>query len=172
MKSFISITAKAFLKVCSITMIFVLSGCTGLPISTPFKKLDNRPLQDSFLIVVTSTEIHSDADSKSKFNSFVKAINRNLNSTPSLYGYSIRKELFGNKAWTYTIWNDANSVAQFTSSADHLPAMALAPKILKTARFARTSIRAEDLPYSWEQALVLLEKSGRNYNLQSSGRLQ
>ena len=117
---------------------------------------------DQLLVVVTHARIRSQGHDA--FNHLVDQVESTLTSMPGLYGYSLRKELLGDQAWTMTVWSDESSMFDFNSSQVHIHAMSSAKSLLKQARFARVQVDRADLPYSWDDAIQLLETQSRAYD--------
>lgn len=159
-----NISFRQFLTMCSVVITLFLTGCSSFEIARPFEQIITDPKADNYLVVVTFTEYRDQASAEDNFDHLVDEIVENMQQVDGLVGYSVRKDLFQNRAWTYTIWQKADDINQFKTSGAHLKAMIAAPKLLDTATFARTTISAEQLPYSWEEALSLLSENGRTYN--------
>lgn len=153
-----------------IFMTLLLSGCSSLslPLSTPFKQVAEETTQSQYLVVVTFTEYKEDAVNEKRFNELTENIVENIKYADGLFGYSVRKDFLGNTAWTYTIWDDIDAMAKFKVADYHLEAMKEAGSLLNQASFARTYIGADELNYSWEEALALVETEGRTYSFSAS----
>ena len=147
-------------------LLGLLQGC-GISFSTPFKQLasetDMRDAEDIH-VVVTYAEVRPDKNSAELFSNYLDSIVEGMDSQPGLYGYSLRKELFGNRAWTMSLWRGEQAISDFRASEFHLPAMIEGPRILKSATFARAKVKPVDVPLSWDYALQLLSEQGRVYD--------
>ena len=155
------------MMILTLALTSLLQGCQRLPVSTPFKILEppaGQATPEELVVVITYAEIKDNSESASLFNKYLDKVAENIDNQPGLYGYSLRKELLGNKAWTMTAWDHEQSIAAFRNSPFHLPAVSEAPTVLKMARFARIEINNSDLPLSWDYALRLLAERGRVYD--------
>ena len=141
----------------------VFTGCSSVPLSTPFKVISPiEKQQDSLVLVVTRAELKNDGKSSKLFNQHVKRIRQNIDNQKGLYGYSLRRELFGNTAWTMTLWKDENAIKNFKTSPFHLAAMTDANTILASASFAMITVDSQQLSLNWTSVLPLLE-DGKTY---------
>ncbi len=143
----------------------VLSGCGTLPIASPLTQTKNMPEnapERSVLVVLTEAHRLDNRDSRNQFDQNVDNILDNLQQQTGLYAYSVRKELLGDKAWTLTVWDSESSMQGFKVSKKHLQAMAGVGDMLSDAKFARVERTLDTIP-DWQEALVILQQSGRNY---------
>ncbi|MDJ0951410.1 MAG: hypothetical protein QNJ94_21065 [Alphaproteobacteria bacterium] len=146
---------------------FVLGGCA---ISTPFRGPGYDPnkgvtLEGEGKVVVSLTEavLRADGERRPVFWANVGRVEASLEGREGLVGYAMRRQLFGNQAWTMTVWADEASLIAFVESAAHQTAIREAGGALEAARFARVAIDREDIPISWERALELLDSGSRQY---------
>ena len=156
-----------FLKRLSASLsIISLSACTALPISTPFKVVENedaeKNLNDKLLVAITHTQVRP--GQQKQFMSFVKQVENTLKNQLGLYGYSLRKELLGDQAWTMTVWYDESSMNSFKITYSHRSAMSSANSMLLNARFAKAWVDQSSLPIKWKNALKMLENTLRSYD--------
>ena len=140
-------------------LLVVNSACTTLPIAKPFKVLAPDLQQEQFLVVITEAKLRQGAGKS--FNRYVRDIEQSLLKQPGLYGYSIRAELLGNRAWTLTVWQDEQSMQQFKVSPEHLIAMQNVQSVLESAGFLKLQETYESIPLKWDFALRLLSEQGR-----------
>lgn len=148
-------------------VIVALAGgtaCTSLPVSTPFKVMNTQTGTNTFTLVLTEASVRNSNESRGKFDDYVDQIVHQISEHEGLYGYSLRKELLGNKVWTMTVWRDPKNIQEFKVNGAHLMAMAEVTSIISSASFARIKIKPERLPISWEEALNILEEQGRSYS--------
>jgi heme-degrading monooxygenase HmoA len=142
----------------------VLGGCT---IATPFRgpAADGAKAhggQDRVLVALTHAVLYPDDDLRASFWHHVEQIEVTLPSQPGFLGYSKRAELFGDQAWTMTVWQDAASLRAFVRSPAHRKAMRSGYDALRSARFAQIEIARQAIPLSWKDALELLAAHGRD----------
>ena len=144
-----------------------LAGCGVVPLATPFKIVDDTvlPAENSqkLLVVITQTSVRDERGKQKQFNGYVKNIERSLNEQHGLYGYALREDLLGNRAWKMTVWYDEKSMYKSKISSPHREAIASAGELVTTATFVRTERPETDILPSWDEALHLLETEGRSY---------
>lgn len=143
------------------TLTLGASACT---ISTPYRSAapsDERG--DTVFVSVTHAVVKEHRASRRLFFDYVAIVEESLPTSPGYVGFSKRMVLFGNDAWTMTVWQDEASLERFVRSEAHQNAIRNAFVALESARFARVEIAADDAPLSWEQALAALESEARTY---------
>ncbi|WP_291751604.1 hypothetical protein [Limnobacter sp. UBA6514] len=82
---------------------------------------------------------------------------KSLQGQPGLLAYSVRRQLFGNQAWTLTLWESENSKSAFIRSSAHQLAMAEASSVLSCARFLRVDWSGEVKNLDWDDVLDRLD---------------
>lgn len=112
---------------------------------------------------VTHAVLKDDRQYRSLFFDYVKEVEESLSQNSGFLGFSKRVALFGNDAWTMSVWTDEASMDAFVRSEAHQRAIRNAFKALEYARFARLEINAEEAPLSWDRALQVLESNSRVY---------
>ncbi len=144
----------------------LLGGCT---ISTPFKgpgydhadgvtKVDGG---DTVVVALTHAVLGKE---RQNFDRGVDRIVDSLAEQPGLIGYSLRRELFGDEAWTLTVWRDEAALLAFVRSEVHQRAIREGAGELAGANFRRFELPASELPIDWEKALGYLAASARSYS--------
>jgi quinol monooxygenase YgiN len=103
-------------------------------------------------------------DRKDAFQAYVDRVLEALPRQPGLVGYSIRREIAGDRVWTLTAWRNEQARAAFVGSPIHAEAMARALPTLRATRFARVERAPGEGPPTWSEALRWLEESGREYS--------
>lgn len=143
------------------TLAFGASACT---ISTPYRGAETSDeTGDTVFVSVTHAVIKEDRASRRLFFDYVADVEESLPASPGYVGFSKRMVLFGNEAWTMTVWKDEASLKRFVRSEAHQNAIRNAFVALESARFARVEMAANEAPLSWEQALAELEVEARTY---------
>jgi len=141
-----------------------LGGCT---IATPFRMIGGGAagagVAPDAQVVVVVTRAVIDPGQRRLFDQQVDRVLQNLPAQSGLIGYSIRRELFGDNAWTLTAWVDDASRAAFVGSGAHRAAMVQGAGTFVTARFARVTLPANTLPLTWNNALDILERDGLDH---------
>jgi heme-degrading monooxygenase HmoA len=142
---------------------FLLLGCK---VSTPFADASHDgslPDNTDVLVAITYIEIGDDAMQNKAFWRQVASVEAALEGMPGFLGYSLRRELFGNKAWTMTVWRDEASLMAFVAGPVHQAAIVGGSPSLRTARFARLEAKKADMPIDWGVAEKYLAENGRGY---------
>ena len=158
---------QAIVRTSLVLLSLLTFGCT---ISTPFR----GPGYDrgsgvtvagnnTVIVSLTNAVLHDDGKLRDTFDRYVEQVVDSLEGREGLVGYSLRRQLLGNEAWTMTVWRDENSLRQFVNSGPHQAAIREAFPSLKSARFARVEVSRDEIPISWERAEQLLEQSTRGY---------
>jgi len=139
-----------------------LGGCV---VATPFRGPGQDVTAGSSELVLSLTQatLNDDSRARAVFWDYVDRVETSLEDQPGFVGFSKRTELFGDNAWTMTVWSDAESLQAFVESEPHRAAMRNAMGALADARFVRVTIGRDELPVTWERALELLERQGRQY---------
>jgi hypothetical protein len=82
-----------------------------------------------------------------------------LQRTPGLLMYSVRREVIGMQAWTMTAWRSDEDRSTFVTSEAHGTAMALAGKSIDRMRTRQLAICTGELPLRWTDALNLFRSA-------------
>jgi quinol monooxygenase YgiN len=114
-------------------------------------------------VSVTEATVKPDAASRAIFWRNIRAIEQTLPSQAGLLTYSMRQELFGDTAWTVTVWADEASLVRFVYGGRHDTAMKEAKDATASMRFARFQRDCAMGPPNWDEALAKLAESGRSY---------
>ena len=144
---------------CLALFLSVLAG--GCAISTPRNTVEGvSGLAGDHVLIVTVTEAHHAGvgQNRTEFWQQTRSVARDLGQQAGLVQYSLRREIFGTRAWTMTVWKDEDSLNQFYWSPAHAEAMAQATAGLTGAKFARLYLRTDELAsLSWSKALQALD---------------
>ncbi len=129
-------------------------------IATPFKKI--RPpeagvLQEKLLLSVSCATLHR--DKRAAFDEHTMRVYRSLPAQAGLVGYSIRREVFGTRVWTMTVWKDQASLMGFVMSPAHKTAISVAKNAIISMDFKRFELSRSELPLRWPAVLEMLEKA-------------
>ena len=149
------------------TLVLALLAVLGLSacnISTPFRT-SGEPVDPDQVVVVAITHavIKEDAHARARFFDHVATVEESLPANEGFIGFSKRRRVLGNEAWTMTVWTDEDSLNAFMHSPAHLAAIRTTGEVLEAAHFGRVSVRADALPLTWEQGLEILQNSRRGY---------
>jgi heme-degrading monooxygenase HmoA len=137
----------------------LLAGCT---IATPFRSAaPAAPGPDRVVLVLTHAVV--EPVRRAAFDEHTRRVLESLPGQPGLLGYSVRRQVLGNEAWTMTVWRDEAARARFVASDVHRAAIAAGAPALRSVRFLRIEIAAAELPLSWSRALALLDEHNSEY---------
>ena len=141
--------------------ILGLAACT---VSTPYRAAETSPPEGRTVYVgLTHAVLRDDRRSRALFWDYVERVEDSLPQNEGFLGFSKRVTVFGNDAWTMTVWTDEASMNAFVRSDAHAGAIRNAYGALESAHFARVEIPAEDAPLTWARALEVLASEGRSY---------
>ena len=150
--------------------LLLLSSFFGCVINTPLKgpgvdsgSGEMKDGAETVFVGLTYALLVDDPKLHSTFWSHVGKVEASLPGHPGFVGYSKRKRLFGNEAWTMTIWTDEKSLKDFIESEVHQTAIRESMRALDSAAFARIELKREEIPLSWKSAQQMLDKYGRHY---------
>ncbi len=107
------------------------------------------------LVAITHGVVQSDG--KKAFSNNLHTVRESLAQSPGLIGYSVRKQVCGNRVWTMSAWTTEEALKSFISSSAHRAAVengGIPPAAVRSAYFWTSS---ERLPISWEEAQQYLE---------------
>jgi heme-degrading monooxygenase HmoA len=143
----------------------LLGGCT---IATPWRaspagEAAQADGPDTAVIVVTEARLGGSRADRDAFWQGVRAVERDLPNRPGLIGYALRRELFGDRAWTMSAWESEGHLAVFVLASTHRRAMAEGEPALIAMRSARLDRPRELGPPSWAEALDALDRAGQGY---------
>ncbi|MEO1503391.1 MAG: antibiotic biosynthesis monooxygenase family protein [Pseudomonadota bacterium] len=148
-------------------IVLTVFGLNGCAISTPFRSTDAPSLSntqaDDGRVIVVITEARVTREGRRDFSAGSAAVVEGLDRQPGLLGYSVRQELFGERAWTMTAWRDRASLELFLNGQPHRRVADRAGDMLSGGRFAQTEIEESELPLSWSEAMRLLDAEDRAY---------
>ncbi len=136
---------------------------TAFSISTPFVYPQGKAaIAQNAKLVVTHAFIQ---DGKAgPFYSRSEEVVKSLKGQPGLLAYSVRRQLFGNQAWTLTVWDSERSKSAFIRSSAHHSALAEASSVLSCARFLRVDWSGEIKNLDWDEVLGRLDTESVSYS--------
>jgi len=146
--------------------LLVWSGVAGCTVATPFRAIERPPPQADAApaaaqapVIVALTYAELDPARRAPFDEHLKQVVASLDEQPGRIGYSLCRELFGNKVWTMTAWADETSRAMFEYASVHQRAIEASRSAILKTRFARVTVKASELPLPWKRALEALDAS-------------
>lgn len=158
-------TRKVFILFVALSAL--LSACTlSQPLSGPGYSTD-RGIQHSggntVFIAITHAVLADGLSNKLRFRELSSAISDSLADQPGFIASSLRTDILGREAWTMTLWQDKESMKAFRRSDVHTAAMKETSNLVKEAYFAETTLPSAQAALTWDDALGLLEQTGRMY---------
>ena len=143
-------------RVLPAALVAVLAGCA---IGTPLETRRLRAVAPPGPLQVSITHATLDPARRGEFDRWTRRVNDTLDAAPGLLAHSIRRELFGDQAWTFTVWASAADRERFVRSTAHRRAMDEASTGIASMRSVRLALAADLLPQDWDGVLALLESA-------------
>ncbi len=132
-----------------------LTGLQGCAISTPIPRLaSDGPGDQQVLLVLTTGVLHQDR--RAEFDRQTRLVANSLRTQQGLMGHAIRREVFGPRVWTLTVWQDDQALNEFTRGQAHRQAVAASMPALLDMRSRRIQMAVVSVPQSWDAALALM----------------
>jgi heme-degrading monooxygenase HmoA len=138
-------------------------GMMALSVAVPCRAASAKGADPAAEVIVAVTEVRlgTNRSGRSRFWNQVWTVEKALPLQPGLVGCILRRDIFGTRAWTMTLWENEDSIHAFMQSAVHRKAMQDGlPGTLGT-RFVRfRRLRSAGLP-AWSEAMDQLARNGR-----------
>lgn len=141
----------------ALAVVPLLGACA---ISTPFPRLKMSGAGADDQVVVVLTHIVVDSNQRSEFDRQTRRVIDSLPSHSGMLGYSARRQIFGNEAWTMSMWASDADRAGFVRSAVHQEAIAKSAPAIVNIQLKRLSLTRKDVSAGWPRALELLAEPG------------
>ncbi|MGY8905571.1 MAG: antibiotic biosynthesis monooxygenase family protein [Burkholderiales bacterium] len=137
-----------------VTASALIGGCA---ISTPYPRINKSPdeIANSNVVVVV-THITVNGAERAEFDRQTRRVVASLSGQPGLVGYSVRREILGNQAWTLTVWDAEEARQNFVSSGVHREAIGQSAAAIAAVQFKRITMPRKQVPADWSAALKLL----------------
>ena len=139
-----------------------LGGCT---VGTPYR--ESRPAggepQGLVVIALTEATLGPDRAARAAFWEGVRAVESDLPNQQGLLGHALRRELFGNRAWTMTVWESERDLDRFVTAPVHAQAIRAGSAAVVGQRFATITRPRAAVPLPWAEALDVLAREGQGY---------
>jgi len=133
----------------------LLGGCAaGSSLEGPGYNTDDGVLIDAegpYLVVATYTRITK--GEKRRFGDHLDAIKQQQDEHPGFMARALRAEVPGRERWTLTMWEDEESLMDFTFTGAHLDAMLDTTTTIDGLYSAGWWVEADQLPVEWPEAL-------------------
>jgi quinol monooxygenase YgiN len=143
-------------------LIAFINGCA---INSPYPKFDSSAINADEQLVLVISRIIIDTKQRQEFDKQTSLVIKSMPSHEGMLGFSARREIFGEQAWTLSVWRNNEAVNKFVRSAVHFEAMKKSQPAIVTTEFKRLTVKASELPRNWSDALATLALPGdlRNY---------
>jgi quinol monooxygenase YgiN len=88
-----------------------------------------------------------------RFLQFSFQIQRQLNNSPGVVGYSLRAKPLRRNFWTLSVWEDEKALQDFVRKVPHLDAMTSLIPHMGPTRFSQWRVVGSSLPLHWDDAM-------------------
>lgn len=141
----------------------LLAGLLGAcAVATPLPRLADPSIaadrQADQPVVLVLTRVVVDPERRAEFDRQNRRVLASMGQQPGLLGHAVRKQLFGNEAWTLSAWANDEARAAFMRSAVHQEAIAKSMPALVSVELKRLTLPRKDLPRDWDAVLRLLDE--------------
>jgi quinol monooxygenase YgiN len=143
-------------------LIAFINGCA---INSPYPKFDSSAINADEQLVLVISRIIIDTKQRQEFDKQTGMVIKSMPSHEGMLGFSARRQIFGDEAWTLSVWTNADAMQKFVRSTVHTEAMNKSQPAIVTTEFKRLLVKPSDIPRNWSEALVKLAEPGdlRNY---------
>jgi heme-degrading monooxygenase HmoA len=156
------VAASSWLRSCRGALLLVGAGlAAACRVATPFRGpgFDDdvgalAEVPQSVVVAITAGRI--EAGGASAFAARLDEVLAALPANDGLVGFSVRRELFGDRIWTLSAWRDDDSLDRFLASPEHVRAVREGGVPRSSVVFVRVPLPKALLPLSWPQAERLL----------------
>ena len=140
----------------------LLTGCTAArpfvgPGYEPGRGVVDAEAGDTVVVALTTATL--DSARRLAFDAHVSEVLRELPGHEGLIGFSARKELFGDRVWTMTVWRDEESLDRFVDSTVHRRAMSAGSPAMVSFRSRSLEVPVDEVPLAWGRAIELLDEA-------------
>jgi heme-degrading monooxygenase HmoA len=149
------------MKISRIIMIsflieFFVGACR---IGTPWEEIKSKDanLEKEVIVGLTYIEVGNDSEKNKIFWKHTFDLKNKLKKYSGFIGVSIRKEIFGNKGWTMSVWEDEESLEKFVYGERHQKAIDEGKPALIKTKFARIKAKRSEIPFSWKRVETELD---------------
>jgi heme-degrading monooxygenase HmoA len=143
----------------SMTLLTLLSGCRY---TAPWKPIPGAQTGPDGMALVTFSQVDHRPGQRKAFFTDTKCVLAGMAEQEGLLGYSFRFQIIGKRAWTMTAWRDEAAQEEFVRSPAHREAVKNSRVTSMNVKFVSIKVPAASLPYRWDEAIQLLEKSGNS----------
>lgn len=139
-------------------IVALVGACAvGTPVDTRKLRAAAEPASTRYEVSITHAVV--DPARRGDFDRWTRRVNAGLDAQPGLLAHAIRKELFGDKVWTFTVWASAADRDRFVQSTTHRRAMDEASTGIAAMRSVRLTLAPGELPTDWDGVVALLDRA-------------
>jgi heme-degrading monooxygenase HmoA len=88
-----------------------------------------------------------------KFLRLTLAIQRQLESSPGLIGYSLQTKIIAHRFWTLSAWESQKDISNFVVKMPHMKVMQDLKNDMVQTKFVRWPVMGSSLPANWAEAM-------------------
>jgi hypothetical protein len=93
-----------------------------------------------------------------RFIRFSTQIQKQLQNTPGVIGYSLRAKVLSRNFWTLSVWEDQTALMEFVAKVPHVEVMkALAP-FMGPTKITQWKVAGSALPLRWDEVFRLSQQ--------------
>jgi hypothetical protein len=142
--------------------LLLLYGCVlSRPLAGPGWDSKERRLRgdESRQVILIITQAELNVSERGPFDRRSQELYRKLPDHPGFLAGSIRRQLFGDKVWTYSIWEDQSSLEGFINSQQHRDAVYMTDRAIRRMRSVQRQLPAKDVPHQWRELEAMVESA-------------
>ena len=121
--------------------------------ATPWKTLLQPSPERQYPVLLTYLPLRRLTKLPS-FLAYVRKVQKQLDATSGLVGYSLLARPLRSNYWTLSVWEDDQALGRFVAERPHRDAMHELPRSLSGFRTTRWTTAGSAVPPSWEDALA------------------
>ncbi len=138
-------------------LMAALFGLFACEVSTPYRRTVLAP--ESAEVVVGLTSATLDRGKRGGFDRYTRQVVDAIEDSPGLLGFSVRRELLGDKVWTMSVWSSEAHLDAFVRSPMHQAAIRNGMPAVLRAQFHRVRRAANLPPLTWAEVKAMLESA-------------
>jgi heme-degrading monooxygenase HmoA len=116
-------------------------------------------LEPERMLVVAITQGDIASGGGRGFSEALRGVLDGMDTHDGLVGYSVRRQVFGSRVWTMSVWTDYGSLGRFVASPAHRSAVRNGGVPREAVISAYREVPAGKLPLSWSEAKSILAEA-------------
>src|ERR1700680_2325863 len=88
-----------------------------------------------------------------KFLRLTRQIQRQLETSPGLIGYSLQTKIIAHRFWTLSAWESQKDISNFVVKIPHLKVMQDLKNDMGQTKFSKWPVMGSSLPVDWDEAM-------------------